>query len=98
LEGLAMEDVGILNGHFVYFTSKWYILWPFGKFCGHLVQTLPHFGILYREISGNPALAANRQTKMKKNNSSVGKIEILRNINRRERESDISFIPTFCHL
>jgi hypothetical protein len=22
--------------HFVYFTTKWYIFWPFGTFCGHL--------------------------------------------------------------
>jgi hypothetical protein len=30
LEGLAIGDVGILYGHFVYFTAKWYMLWPFG--------------------------------------------------------------------
>jgi hypothetical protein len=23
--------------HFFNFTAKWYILWPFGTFCGHLV-------------------------------------------------------------
>jgi hypothetical protein len=34
LEGLAIEDCGIFYGHFVYFTAKWYILWPFGTICG----------------------------------------------------------------
>jgi hypothetical protein len=33
-EDLAMEDVGILYGHLVYFVTIWYILWPFGIFCG----------------------------------------------------------------
>jgi hypothetical protein len=32
LEGLAMQDAGIFYGHFVYFTAKLYILWPFGIF------------------------------------------------------------------
>jgi hypothetical protein len=41
--------------HFVYFTVKWYILWPFGTLCGHLVY-FSHFGMLYREKSGNPGL------------------------------------------
>jgi hypothetical protein len=36
-----MEDVGILLGHFVHFTAKWYILWPFGAFCGNLVYFSP---------------------------------------------------------
>jgi hypothetical protein len=45
----------------VHFTVIWYILWPFGIFCGHLVYVMviwnifPHFGILYLEKSGNPA-------------------------------------------
>jgi hypothetical protein len=30
-------------GQFVYFTAKWYILWPFGTFCGHLV----HFEVIW---------------------------------------------------
>jgi hypothetical protein len=34
LEGLAMED-GIFEGHYVYFTAKWYIIRPFGTFYGH---------------------------------------------------------------
>jgi hypothetical protein len=42
LEGLALEYGGIFYGHFVYFTAKWYILLPFGAFCGHLV----HFPVL----------------------------------------------------
>jgi hypothetical protein len=58
LEGLAMEDVGIFYDHFVYFTAKWYILWPFGAVCGHLVYIFPRFGMLYREKSGNPGLGA----------------------------------------
>jgi hypothetical protein len=45
-----MEDVGILYRHSVCFMAKWYILWPFGIFRGHLV----YFGILYQEKSGNP--------------------------------------------
>jgi hypothetical protein len=44
----------------------WYILWPFGIYCGHLVHLKPignllaiwcifsHFGILCRDKSGNP--------------------------------------------
>jgi hypothetical protein len=48
-----MEDVGILNCRFVYFTAKWFILWPFGTFSGHLVYFF-RFGMLCREISGNP--------------------------------------------
>jgi hypothetical protein len=43
--------------HFVYFTVKWYMLWPFGTFCGHLV-IFSHFGMLYREKFGNPGICA----------------------------------------
>jgi hypothetical protein len=32
-----MEDVGIFYVIFVYFTSVWYTLWPFGIFYGYLV-------------------------------------------------------------
>jgi hypothetical protein len=35
-----MKDVGKFYEHFVYFTSIWYILWPFGIFWGH-------FGIFF---------------------------------------------------
>jgi hypothetical protein len=48
-----MEDVGIFYGHFVYFTAKWYIIWPFGAFCGYSVYFC-RFGMLCREKSGNP--------------------------------------------
>jgi hypothetical protein len=33
----------------------WYILWPFGIFCGHLVIKLPFVSILLHEKSGKPA-------------------------------------------
>jgi hypothetical protein len=49
--------------HLVYFVAFWYILWPFGIFCGHLVYVFydylvyfSRFGILYQEKSGNPAV------------------------------------------
>jgi hypothetical protein len=53
LEGLLIEDVGIVYVPLVY-------CWPFGIFCGHLVYiivfvyTFSRFGMLYREKSGNP--------------------------------------------
>jgi hypothetical protein len=47
-----MEDSGIL-WPFVYFTVIGYILWPFGTICGYSVY-FSHFGMLYREKSGNP--------------------------------------------
>jgi hypothetical protein len=53
LEGLAKEYSGIFYGHFVYFTAKWYILWPFGTICGRSGY-VSHFGMLYLEKSGNP--------------------------------------------
>jgi hypothetical protein len=53
LEGLAMEDVGILYGRLVYFTAIWYTLWPFGKFFGYLVY-FSLFGKLDEDKSGNP--------------------------------------------
>jgi hypothetical protein len=54
LEGLAVEDIGIFMAILsTYFTAKWYILWPFGTFCGHLLH-FPHFGMLCLEKSGNP--------------------------------------------
>jgi hypothetical protein len=45
-EGLAMEDVGIFNGHLVYSTTIWYILWSFGIF-------FPFWYVVPK--SGNPA-------------------------------------------
>jgi hypothetical protein len=55
LEGLAMEDVGTLNGHWVHFTVFCYILWTFGIVRGNLVHFF-RFGIFSQEKSGNPAL------------------------------------------
>jgi hypothetical protein len=42
----------------VYFMVNWNILRSFGtshRYCGHLIY-FPHFGILYQEKPGNPAL------------------------------------------
>jgi hypothetical protein len=55
LEGLALEDVGIVYGRLVHFTVFCYILWTFGIGRGNLVYFY-RFGILYQEKSGNPAL------------------------------------------
>jgi hypothetical protein len=52
LEGLAVEDVCIIYGHFVHFTV-FYIVWAFGIVCRNLVY-FSRFGILYLEKSGNP--------------------------------------------
>jgi hypothetical protein len=58
-----MDDVGIFYGHLSYFMAICPFLWPFGKFCVHLVHfmiilyitpSLP-FGMFYHEKSGNPA-------------------------------------------
>jgi hypothetical protein len=40
------ENLGILYEHLVYLTSIGNILWPFGIFCGHLVNISPfwYFG------------------------------------------------------
>jgi hypothetical protein len=58
LEGHTIEDIGILYGHLVYFTTIWYIF-------GHLVYFMiiwhvyfSRFGMLYQEKSGNPGLEA----------------------------------------
>jgi hypothetical protein len=43
----------------VIFLAIWSILWPFGIFCGHLLNVVvmwyifPRFGMLYKEKSGN---------------------------------------------
>jgi hypothetical protein len=34
-----MEDAGIFNDHFVYFSAKWYI--TFATLCGELVYLFP---------------------------------------------------------
>jgi hypothetical protein len=40
----------------VYFVAIWYIVWPFGIFCGLIVYFFPIYGMLCQEKSGNPAL------------------------------------------
>jgi hypothetical protein len=50
----SIEYVGILYGQCDYYMAKWYILWPLGTFCCHLMY-FSHFGMLHREKSGNPA-------------------------------------------
>jgi hypothetical protein len=54
-EGLALEYGGIFYGHFIYFTAKWYILLPFGAFCGHLVILLS-FGAFCDHLIHFPVL------------------------------------------
>jgi hypothetical protein len=49
-----MKKVAILHDHLEYFTGLWYILWPFGNLVVYL-YIFPHFGILNKEKSGNPA-------------------------------------------
>jgi hypothetical protein len=51
-----MEDVNIFNGHLVYFTANWYILWPFG-YVVVIGYIFTRFGILWLEKSGNPDAA-----------------------------------------
>jgi hypothetical protein len=42
LEGLGMENVGIIYDHWEYFTAIRYNLWQFGIVCGHLVHFSPN--------------------------------------------------------
>jgi hypothetical protein len=42
--------MGKLYGHFVYFTSIWYILWPFGIFCGTFGIFFPFWYVVARKI------------------------------------------------
>jgi hypothetical protein len=49
-----MKKVGILClWSFGIFTAIWYILWPFDNLVA-IWYIFPHFGILYKEKSGNP--------------------------------------------
>jgi hypothetical protein len=48
LEGLAIEDVGILYGHSVYFMAIRYILRPFGRFYGYVLDIF--FPVLIKYI------------------------------------------------
>jgi hypothetical protein len=43
----------VFYAQMLYFKTIWYILWPFGTFCGHLVH-LNRFGMLCRKKSGSP--------------------------------------------
>jgi hypothetical protein len=47
-----MEDVGIYYGPIWSNTAVWYVLSPFGMFCGHSMF-FSRFGMLYQEKSGN---------------------------------------------
>jgi hypothetical protein len=58
LVGLAMEDVGILFGHSVYFYS--YL--AYFVVC-NWVYFLPSFGMLYQEKSGNPTIERRSTTR-----------------------------------
>jgi hypothetical protein len=55
-----MADVGIFNGHLVYFIAFWSTLSPCSIFCDHLVNftaiwyICPRFGMMCQETSGNP--------------------------------------------
>jgi hypothetical protein len=51
--------------HVVYFTTIWYILWPFNIFYGPLVY-FSRFGMLYQEKSGNPGAASADDTRSAK--------------------------------
>jgi hypothetical protein len=50
LVGLAIENLGIFYEHLVYFTAILTILWPFGIFCGHLVNFSPFWYVVPRKI------------------------------------------------
>jgi hypothetical protein len=54
LEGHVMKKVGIFYGHLECIEAIWYILWPFGNLVA-IWCISPRFGILKKEISGNPA-------------------------------------------
>jgi hypothetical protein len=54
LKDLALEEVGIFCGHLVNVPAFWYMLWSFATFVV-VWFIFPHFGMLYREKSGNPA-------------------------------------------
>jgi hypothetical protein len=57
MEGLGMKKVGIFYGHLEYITAILYILLPFGNLVA-VWYIFPHFGILNKEKSGNPAFYA----------------------------------------
>jgi hypothetical protein len=50
LERLPMKLVENFYGHSVYFTTIWYILWPFGIFCGYFGTFFPFWYVVPRKI------------------------------------------------
>jgi hypothetical protein len=58
LQGLVMEDFGILYGHLVNFTNVWYIALPFGIFYGYLVYVFFPFWYFVPRKIWQPALSA----------------------------------------
>jgi hypothetical protein len=52
LEGLGMENVGVLHGHFVFLLLFWYILWQSGIFVAISVYIFSQF-FFQQEKSGN---------------------------------------------
>jgi hypothetical protein len=50
LWGLAMDEVGIFNGHLVYFTANLTTLWPCGTFCGNMIYFYPFWYVVPRKI------------------------------------------------
>jgi hypothetical protein len=80
-----MENVGSFYGHFVYFTAKLYILWPFGALCAHLVRLYIFlFGKLYRYKSGNPDLETMSKIYKKDKIGFVGAWHISRGLHARK--------------
>jgi hypothetical protein len=53
LEGLGIENFGIVHCQSVFLLPFWYDLWPFGILCLS-VHSFSHFGLLHQEKSGNP--------------------------------------------
>jgi hypothetical protein len=45
-----MKDVGMFNGHLVYFTAIGYTLWTLGVLCGNLVYFSPFWYVVLRKI------------------------------------------------
>jgi hypothetical protein len=50
LEGLEMENVGIIYDHLEYLKAIWYTLWPFGIFSGYLVHFYQYWCVVRRKI------------------------------------------------
>jgi hypothetical protein len=49
-EVLAVEDVGTFYDQVAYFTTIWWIFWPFGRFCGPLVYFFHFWFVVLRKI------------------------------------------------